>query len=194
MKTISEYSKTKTGLDVQSLKALDAISEWMEYKGWTAEDGTIYLQDVKAKKDIPLSAKRTIKEGTEFGKVGLTQQKQILLYRENEDKPYRRIMKHPISEDAFPAVPVMGTYPAHPVIWNDGRIDGPFEPMGDVNGVMRDALVIIGALRRKIEGLTVDQASILAKGLGNTFEEVVLREVFRAMFKEQASPFYFGLR
>ena len=194
MKTISEYSKTKTGLDVQSLKALDAISEWMEYKGWTAEDGNIYLEGVKAKKDIPLSAKRIIKEGTEFGKVGLTQQKQILLYRENEDKPYRRIMKHPISEDAFPAVPVAEPYPPHPIIWNDGRIDGPFEPMGDVNGVMRDALVIIGALRRKIEGLTVDQASILAKGLGNTFEEVVLREVFRAMFKEQASPFYFGLR
>ena len=194
MKTISEYSKSKTGLDVQSLKALDSISEWMEYDGWNAEDGNIYLQNVKIKKDIPLSAKRTIKEGTEIAKVGLTQQKQILLYRENEDKPYRRVLKHPISEDAFPMVPVMGAYPAHPVIWNDGRTDGSFEPYGDVNGTMRDALAIIGELRRKIEHLTVDQASILAKGLGSSFEEVVLREVFRAMFKEQASPFYFGLR
>jgi hypothetical protein len=35
---------------------------------------------------------------------------------------------------------------------------------------------------------------MIAKGLGSSFEEVVLREVLRAMFKEQASPFYFGLR
>ena len=182
MKTISEYSKTKTGLNIQSLKALDSISEWMEYKGWKAENDIIMLEGVKIKKDIPLSAKRIIKEGTEFDRVGLTSARQILLFKKDEEAPYRRIMKHPINEEAFP------------VVWNDGRIDGPFQPFNDVNGVARDALACIANLRERLGGLTVDQAAVLAKGLGSSFEDVVLREVLRAMFKEQASPFYFGLR
>ncbi len=195
MKTISEYSKNKTGLNIQSLKALDAISEWMEYKAWKSENDSIILEDVKVKKDIPLSAKRTIKEGTEFDRVGLTASHQILLYRKDEEAPYRRIMKHPINEDAFPFIPAVGAgYPAGEVIWNDGRTDGQFEPFGDVNGVMRDALAAIAGLRQRLGNLSVDQAAMIAKGLGSSFEEVVLREVLRAMFKEQASPFYFGLR
>ena len=189
MKTISEYSKDKTGLDVQSLKALDAVSEWLEYKGWHAEDGVLYLDEAKARKDIPLSTKRVLKEGAEFAKVGLTSAKQILLYRKGEEHPYRRIMKHPINEDAFPAA-----YPMSPVIWNDGRVDGPFEPFGDVNGVLRDAIASIAAIRQKLGSLTLEQAQTLAKGLGSTFEETVLREVLKAMLKEQEFPFHFGLR
>lgn len=195
MKTISDYAKDKTGLNIQSLRALDAISEWMEYANWKAEDGIIILEGVKVKKDIPLSAKRTIKEGTEFDRVGLTSMKQILLYRKDEESPYRRIMKHPINEEAFPVIYNVGAgYPASEVIWNDGRTDGQFEPFGDVNGVMRDALAAIAGLRQRLGNLSVDQAAMIAKGLGSSFEEVVLREVLRAMFKEQASPFYFGLR
>ena len=97
MKTISEYSKNKTGLNIQSLKALDAVSEWMEYTGWKAEDDAIILEGVKIKKDIPLSAKRTIKEGTEFDRVGLTTSKQILLYRKNEETLEQAIQKAPSS-------------------------------------------------------------------------------------------------
>ena len=194
MKTITEYSVSKTGLDVQSLKALDAVSEWMEYGGWSAEDGSIYLQNVRVKKDIPLSAKRVIKEGTEIAKVGLTQQKQILLYRESEDKPYRRIMKHPLSESAFPVVPVAGTYPAHPVIWNDGRIDGPFQPFNDVNGILQDAIAAISGLKERLGRLTVEQASMLVKGLGATFEELVVKETLKAIFKEIDYPSHLGLR
>ena len=185
MKTISEYSKNKTGLDIHSVKALDSISEWMEYSSWNVENDVIMLNGVKVKKDIPLSAKRTIKEGTEFDRVGLTSAKQILLFKKDEESPYRRIMKHPINEDAFPVLPV---------IWNDGRVDGPFQPFNDVNGVARDALACIANLRERLGTLTVDQAAVLAKGLGSSFEDVVLREVLRALFKEQASPFYFGLR
>ncbi len=195
MKTISDYAKDKTGLNIQSLRALDAISEWMEYANWKAEDGIIILEGVKVKKDIPLSAKRTIKEGTEFDRVGLTSMKQILLYRKDEESPYRRIMKHPINEEAFPVIYNVGAgYPAGEVIWNDGRTDGQFEPFGDVNGVMRDALAAIAGLRQRLGNLSVDQAAMIAKGLGSSFEEVVLLEILRAMFKEQASPFYFGLR
>lgn len=194
MKTISEYSKNKTGLNIQSLKALDAISEWMEYNGWKTEDDTIILEGVKIKKDIPLSAKRTIKEGTEYDRVGLTSSKQILLFKKNEEMPYRRIMKHPLNEEAFPVVFNNGVYPEGSIIWNDGRVDGPFQPAGDVNGVMQDALLAIASLRERLGNLSVDQAAVIAKGLGSSFEEVVLREVLRTMFKEQASPFYFGLR
>lgn len=195
MKTISEYSKNKTGLNIQSLKALDAVSEWMEYTGWKAEDDAIILEGVKVKKDIPLSAKRTIKEGTEFDRVGLTTSKQILLYRKDEEAPYRRIMKHPLNESVFPVIYGSGAgYPEGSVIWNDGRVDGPFLPAGDINGIMQDALIAISNLRQRLGNLSVDQASVIAKGLGSSFEEVVLREVLRAMFHEQASPFYFGLR
>ena len=195
MKSISEYSKDKTGLDVKSLKALDAVSEWMEYKDWSAEDGVLYLYEAKAKKDIPLSAKRTIKEGTEFDKVGLTQAKQVLLYRKDEDRPYRRIMKHPINEDAFPVVysPLSG-YPAGPVIWNDGRIDGPFQPYNDVNGVLQDAIVTVSNLKERLGRLTVEQAAALVRGLGATFEELVVKETLKAVFKELDYPSHFGLR
>lgn len=195
MKTISEYSKDKTGLDVQSLKALDAVSEWIEYRDWSAENGVLYLHDAKARKDIPLSAKRVIKEGTEFAKIGLTQAKQVLLYRKDEDHPYRRIMKHPINEDAFPvAYSALSGYPTGPVIWNDGRIDGPFQPYNDVNGVLQDAIVTVSNLKERLGRLTVEQASALVRGLGATFEEMVIKETLKAVFRQLDYPSHFGLR
>jgi len=192
MKSIFKYAEEKTGIGIQSLKALDAVSEWFEYENWTAKDGVLYLGNAKVKKDIQLSGRKTIREGTEFAKVGLTPSKQILLFREGEEAPSRRIMKHPLNEDAFPVVAM--TYPVRPVIWNDGRVDGEFFPCGDINGVMRDCLVMVSRIRERLGSLSVEQAETLVKGLGSTFEEQVLREIFREMCKVHQFPMHFGLR
>ena len=131
-----------------------------------------------------------LKKGTEFVKVELTPTKKVKLYKlsENSVKPFKTLLQHSLNEDMFP-----NPYPLSPVTWNDGRIDGPFEPTSSINGVLLNSISCLTKIKEELMNLSVEQVTVLLQGLGNTFEEQVIREVIFKYMEMAGHPMRFGL-
>ena len=196
MKSLKEYSKENTGVKLENTKCLDSINKTFSYdRIINKKDNSIVLRDVKLNEDIELPNKKIIKKGTEFVKVELTPSKKVKLYKlsENSVKPYRTLLKHSLNEDMFPDYIQEIGYPKQPIIWNDGRIDGPFEPSSSINGVLLNSISTLTKVREELMNLSVEQVTVLLQGLGNTFEEQVIREVILKYMEMAGHPIRFGL-
>lgn len=190
MKSIKEYSKENTGIALENTKCLDEINKAFSFDRLiNKKNNNIVLRDVVLKEDIELPNKKIIKKGTEFPKIELTTTKKLKLFKlsENSVKPYKILLKHSLNEDMFP------TYQSVPVIWNDGRIDGPFYPDRAINNIILNGISCISKIKEEIMKLPVEEVSILLQGLGNSFEEQVIREVIKTYMKMSGHPIEFGL-
>jgi len=182
MKSIRQYSKENNGITIENAKCLDSINETFAFKRLiNKKNKNIVLRDVTLKEDIELPNKKVIAKGTKFGKVELTTDKQVKLFKlvENSIKPYKVLLKHSLNEDMFPNV-------------NDGRVDGPFYPDSSVNGVLLNAISAITKIKDELMNLKVQELSTLLQGLGNTFEEQVIREIIMTYADMKAFPIDYG--
>ena len=191
MKSLQQYSKENTGIYLENTKCLDSINKTFSYdRIINKKNNSIVLRDVKLNEDIELPNKKILKKGTEFVKVELTPTKKVKLYKlsENSVKPFKTLLQHSLNEDMFP-----NPYPVAPVMWNDGRIDGPFEPTSSINGVLLNSISSLTKIKEELMNLSVEQVTILLQGLGNTFEEQVIREVIYKYMEMAGHPMRFGL-
>ena len=198
MKSLQQYSKENTGIYLENTKCLDSINKTFSYdRIINKKNNSIVLRDVKLNEDIQLPNKKILKKGTEFVKVELTPTKKVKLYKlsENSVKPFKTLLQHSLNEDMFPVVPAIApdSYPTSPIVWNDGRVDGPFAPTMSINGVLLNSIACLTKVKEELMNLSVEQVTVLLQGLGNTFEEQVIREVILKYMEMAGHPMRFGL-
>lgn len=177
MKSLKTFAKQK-GKDILNEKCFEYIDKVFDYdrKG-NKRNFNIVLRDVELKEDIQLPNNKVIKKGSKFPRVELTPDKKLKMYKlvDNLIKPYKTILKHSLTEEMFP------------IVWNDDRVDGPFEPY-NTNSVLISAINSISKVKEELIKLTVEEVYTLIQNLGNTFEEQVLREVIYKYMEMAGHP------